>query len=88
MGRMSGGSGGHKSSGGGNRKMRGATQARKRRGEKGMSAYQAKQNKPYSQTMPGPKQRIRHAFDGFRRVSEYAVAAEPQAPKNQNARKW
>lgn len=65
---------GNKSSGGSQRRK--ASKARKQSGAKGLSAYMAKQNMPYSQTMPGPKMRVRRIFDGFRQVNEYTEAAD------------
>ena len=68
MARKSGGGLHHPSSKGGNRRLRNLTTGRKRTGEKGISAYEAKRTKPYSQTMPVPVERIRHRFNGFQRI--------------------
>jgi hypothetical protein len=60
-----------KASGGSQRRK--AAKQRKQRGEKGLSGYMAKQNRPYSDTMPGPATRTRSTFDGFRVVESYIV---------------
>lgn len=57
---------GKKRSGGSQRRK--ATKARKQSGTKGLSAYMAKQNLPYSETMPHPIQRIVNRFNGFQRI--------------------
>lgn len=75
-----------KASGGSQRRK--LTASRKRSGQRGTSQYQAKQTMPYSQTMAGPKQRIRRIFDGFRVVNQYAeTAPEQQAPISKGMRR-